>query len=576
MDIAFAEITTLIFAVASISGVMLWSLWPVLQQQRFVTEEGAKTDSVSSIDMAATLPPSNPSLAEQFDPPPAYDLVCMLGNSNGRPKSGERIPFPATYLLIGRDDECDVIIENANGVSRHHASITFQDDKIFLNDMNSSNGTWVDNRKVDSVELELNQSFEIGPCLFAVVEQGATPIEAVANDQTLSTIEIEQKEIKDYVLAIADYLKMTVLHQLGQGGTASVFKCQQGSDVVALKILHNREPYFRKKFDDEVKAMTSLGNHPNVVNILDSGVEFGYPYIVMECMDGGSVKDRMNRKGVMAAAETVDIIGRVCKALAYAHTNGIIHRDLKPENILLNRAGEAKLADFGIAKLTETGTKTQVGVIIGTPKYLSYEQATSRPVTAGSDQYSLAIVMFEMLTGYVPFTGNPYEVITKHIDELAPSPKIYNSAVSQQHAAALLKALNKSDEERYASITAFAEAIGYSITESMMGDEFLEERLFPIAPPFISGVQGFSGVDKISINSSSLILGRAMLPDRPPHVSATHAEIKKVNDDYFIRDLGSKNGTYVNRLLVEPDELMKLEHGCYINLGSTMIQFNLY
>ncbi|MEM8863574.1 MAG: FHA domain-containing protein, partial [Chloroflexota bacterium] len=242
----------------------------------------------------------------------------------------------------------------------------------------------------------------------------------------------------------------------------------------------------------------------------------------------------------------------------------------------LYSAGEVKLADFGIAKLAANGKKTQVGVIIGTPSYLSYEQASSITVTPASDQYSLAIVMFEMLTGYLPFKGNPYEIISKHIDETPPSPKIYNSTISDEHESALLTALNKEHKYRFPSIMEFAHRIGYQPDKFSKTEVFMSESIYPISVPYIVGVQGFSAVEKIPMNTQSLILGRAMLPERPIHVSATHAEIQQIGPEFFIKDMGSKNGTYVNRLLVKEGEMMKLDHGCYINLGSTMIQFNLY
>ncbi|MFK7804499.1 MAG: FHA domain-containing protein [Anaerolineae bacterium] len=518
------------------------------------------------------------NLAAQFDQPPPYDIVCLQGNSSGSPTAGSRITFPTTYLIIGRDQSSDIEIENADSVSRHHASITYRNGSLYLNDMNSTNGTWIGHQRIQSAELLLGQTFQVGPCIFSVVHQGQQ-VPSLEEEDTLDTVPDGLAGFEDRVRPIASHLGLRVVNRLGQGGAASVFRCMQKDKIVALKVLHNNEPYFREKFFDEVVAMQRLADHPHIVNIYDSGEVSGYPYILMECMDKGSVKDLLANMGSLPEKQCIEITGNVCEALDFAHQNGIIHRDIKPENILLNSNGEAKLADFGIAKLTESGTKTQVGTIIGTPKYLSYEQAKSLPVTHRSDQYSLAVVMYEMLTGRPPFDGDPFEIITNHINENPPSPKQFNSAVSDQHEFALLTALLKEPERRFESIKAFAFEIGYESAFEGVQDTLPFwglEGSEPIAGPYIAGVPGFSAITKIPLINPTLVIGRETLPDQPAHVSGQHAEIRQQGSDFFIRDLGSTNGTYVNRQPVEPGQSIKLEHGCYINLGSTIVQFNLY
>ena len=523
------------------------------------------------------------NLASQFEQPPAYDIVCIEGTPAGKPAVGDRITFPATYLIIGREESSDIVIEEANSVSRHHASITFRNGNLYLNDMNSTNGTWIGHQRIQSAELLLGQSFQVGPCVFSVVFQGQQ-VPSLEEEETLDTVPDGLAGFEDRLRPIARHLGLQVVNRLGEGGAATVFRCMQGNQVVALKILHNNEPYFREKFFDEVSAMKKLADHPNIVNIYDSGEVAGYPYILMECMEKGSVKDLLAQVSPLPQKQCIDITGNVCEALDFAHRNGIIHRDIKPENILLNSGGEAKLADFGIAKLTESGTKTQVGTIIGTPKYLSFEQAKSLPVTHKSDQYSLAIVMYEMLTGRPPFDGDPFDIITSHLTENPPSPKEFNPAVSDQHEFALLTALLKEPGHRFDDIMTFAEEIGYQSayegvqdTVPYAGMAFSgEEGSEPIATPHIAGVPGFSEITKIPLLTPTLIIGRDTLPDQPLHVSGRHAEISLQGSDFFIRDLGSTNGTYVNRQPVEPGESIKLEHGCYINLGATIVQFNLY
>lgn len=592
------EIIILALAFTIIIGTLIWAIRTSNKQPNPMFSPASKTIADAPYAPPEKHTPVTPSpfmaqevaykkeqdnLASHFEKPPDYDIVCIEGNPAGKPAVGDRITFPATYLIIGREATSDIVIEQANSVSRHHASITYRDGNLYLNDMNSTNGTWIGHQRIQSAELLLGQSFQVGPCLFSVVFQGQK-VPSLEEEETLDTVPDGLSAFEDRVRPIARHLGLQVVNRLGEGGAATVFRCMQGDQVIALKILHNNEPYFREKFFDEVSAMKKLADHPNIVNIYDSGEVAGYPYILMECMEKGSVKDLLAQVSPLPEKQCIDITGNVCEALDFAHRNGIIHRDIKPENILLNSGGEAKLADFGIAKLTESGTKTQVGTIIGTPKYLSYEQAKSLPVTHKSDQYSLAIVMYEMLTGRPPFDGDPFDIITSHLSENPPSPKEFNPDITDQHEFALLTALLKEPSHRFDNIMVFAEEIGYESayegvqdTVPYAGMPFSgEEGSEPIATPHIAGVPGFSEISKIPLVTPTLVIGRNTLPDQPPHVSGQHAEISLYGTEFFIRDLGSTNGTYVNRQPVEPGERMKLEHGCYINLGATIVQFNLY
>ncbi|MFT5195399.1 MAG: serine/threonine protein kinase [Cellvibrionaceae bacterium] len=581
------EIIILSVAAIIIMGVVVWAvrtstkrpthIKPITKPEVVPASAPFLAPAASFPQQAAVPNTADNDFSSQFVEPPPYDIVCVQGNLTGTPAVGDRIEFPATYLIIGREASNDIVIEEASAVSRHHASITFRNDSLYLNDMNSTNGTWIGQQRVQSAELLLGQTFQIGPCIFTVVQHGQQPV-ALVEDDTLDTISDGLADYEDHIRPLARHLKLRVINKLGQGGAASVFRCMQQDQVVALKVLHNNEPYFREKFLDEIIAMRRLSSHPYVVSIFESGEVSGYPYIIMEYMDKGSVKDLLESTGPLPEAQCIEITGNVCEALDFAHRNGIIHRDIKPENILLNSIGEAKLADFGIAKLKESGTKTQVGTIIGTPRYLSYEQAQSLPVTHRSDQYSLAIVMYEMLTGRPPFDGDPFEIISNHIVDRPPSPKQFNPAVSDQHEFALLTALLKESGQRFSDILTFAQEIGY---EKVTGSEdtllfFGIDAFEPISTPHLAGVPGFSKMLKIPLVNPTLIIGRESLSDHPAHVSGQHAEIRQQGTDFFIRDLGSTNGTYVNRLQVEPGESLKLEHGCYINLGSTIVQFNLY
>ncbi len=248
---------------------------------------------------------------------------------------------------------------------------------------------------------------------------------------------------------------------LGRGGMAQVYK---GTDTVlgrpvAIKVLapqFAQDEAFVARFRREAQAAARL-NHPNLVGVYDTGSDDGTHYIVMEHVEGRTLAEFLAGGGRLMPERAIELTEAVCKALAFAHAQGVIHRDIKPGNIMVTRQGDVKVMDFGIARLTTSAeTIAQTAAVLGTASYLSPEQAQGQPVDARSDLYSLGVVMYEMLTGAVPFTGDsPVAVAYKHVQESPEPPSRLNPDVSPELEAVVMRALAKGPANRYRSAEEF-------------------------------------------------------------------------------------------------------------------------
>src|SRR5918998_829252 len=249
---------------------------------------------------------------------------------------------------------------------------------------------------------------------------------------------------------------------LGGGGMAQVYLAHDEvlSRDVALKILRGQytDEEFVERFKREAKNAAAL-NHPNIVQVYDQGqTEDGTHYIAMEYVPGETLKSRMTREGPLDPGEAAGIASRVAEALAIAHERGIVHRDIKPQNVLLTPAGEAKVADFGIARAASSKTVTETNLILGTSAYMSPEQVGGERVGAASDLYSLGVVLYEMLTGALPLRGDdPIATAMKHINQPAPHPRDANPTIPEGLDALSAKLLAKDPQERYPGAAELAE-----------------------------------------------------------------------------------------------------------------------
>ena len=251
-----------------------------------------------------------------------------------------------------------------------------------------------------------------------------------------------------------------ILRKLGSGGMANVYLAED-EDLgrrVAIKILSERyanDESFNERFRREAKSAASL-SHPNIVSIYDRGEADGVPYIAMEVIEGRSLKELILTRGPLPLATAIDYTHQILDALRFAHRNGIIHRDIKPHNILLGAENRAKVTDFGIAR-AGASQMTEVGSIMGTAQYLSPEQARGAPVTAASDLYSVGIVLYEMLTGQVPFSGDSaIEIAMKHLNETPRPPSSLRPELTPELDQVVLRALAKNPEDRYQASEEFS------------------------------------------------------------------------------------------------------------------------
>ena len=267
--------------------------------------------------------------------------------------------------------------------------------------------------------------------------------------------------------ALAD--RYRIERELGAGGMATVYLAQdlKHDRAVAIKVMRPEvsADLAADRFLLEIRTSASL-QHPHIVPVFDSGAADDQYYFVMPLIEGDSLRDRLDREGPLPVAEAVRLIREVAGALEYAHTQGILHRDLKPENIMLSR-GHALLADFGIARASRDPARerlTRSGTSIGTPAYMSPEQAMGESdLTPSSDVYGLASILYELLTGEVPFTGTTFEaILVKRFTEDAPRTASRRADTPAACDAAIARALNRDPAARFPTARAFAEALGAS------------------------------------------------------------------------------------------------------------------
>ena len=255
-----------------------------------------------------------------------------------------------------------------------------------------------------------------------------------------------------------------IINKIGQGGMATVYKAYQPSmdRNVAVKVLpsqlaESRE--FAARFQQEARIIARL-EHPHILPVFDYGESDGVHYFVMRYLEAGTLKSKMEA-GPLPLKEIDRLFSQLADALGYAHGHGVIHRDLKPANALIDEQGNLFLTDFGIAKLLESASPrlTQTDAIMGTPAYISPEQAKAMPVDRRSDIYSLGIILYEMVTGRVPFVADtPLAVILQHVSDPMPLPSAIKSDIPESIERVILKALAKEPDDRYATTTEFLAA----------------------------------------------------------------------------------------------------------------------
>lgn len=286
---------------------------------------------------------------------------------------------------------------------------------------------------------------------------------------------------------------------IGSGGMARVYRARDRvlQRPVAVKILreeHCADPDFVARFSREARAAASL-QHANIVDVYDYGEQGDRYYIVMQYVDGADLKAVLRERGALPVAVAITIMSQVLRGLAAAHERGIVHRDIKPHNILVHGDNLVKLTDFGIARLLAAGSVTTSAATLGTASYMAPEQASGGPIGPGVDLYSCGVVLFELLTGRLPFVGDsPLQVLMKHLHE--PPPRIADVSPAVEHV--VRRALAKNPAERFTSATAMLAALSAAGARYTRGDR-------PVA-----GVSDQAAVTRaIGIQGAGQLRGRA-------------------------------------------------------------------
>ncbi|RMF03951.1 MAG: FHA domain-containing protein [Chloroflexi bacterium] len=388
-----------------------------------------------------------------------------------------------------------------------------------------------------------------------------------------------------------------LVEAVGYGAMATVYKAFQPTldRWVAVKVLQYKEARAMVRFEREAKAIALL-RHQNILIVYEYGQQNNVPYIVMEYVEGGSLADRLAAQ-TLSWPQAVNLVIPLAQALHYAHQQGIIHRDVKPSNVLLPRPDWPLLADFGLAKLSDEQHTpvTRTGTSLGTPAYVAPEQARGLKVDHRTDIYSLGVILFEAVTGSLPFNySNPNKMLLAHISETPPRPAALNPDCPPALEAAILRAMEKSPDNRYQDMGQFvadlqtvqpqatppvAQSVARPATAaSPLRTVEIFDTTIPMAstPPAGPTDARILLTDKnitLSVpQQNSVIVGRTHKNsvadiDLGPHgaaqagISRRHARLFWRNSQWWIEDLGSLNGTFVNGTAVPPDSPVPLKNG---------------
>ena len=292
--------------------------------------------------------------------------------------------------------------------------------------------------------------------------------------------------------------KYEILAELGRGGMGVVYRAEDKNigREVAIKTLTDATPELRQRF--LVEARSGVLNHQNIVTVYDFGEQDGNPYIVMEYLHGDSLEKVLRGAKPLTLVEKLEIVRQVCQGLGYAHHKGVVHRDIKPANVMVLPDGHIKIVDFGIARLESTSGHTQTGAVIGTFHYISPERLKGDPSDGRADIWAIGIVLYQMLTGVLPFAGEDVSALHKVVNEAFPPLSNYLTDYPRGLDQVLERALAKHPDDRYGTaeeMAADVEAINEILKRARVGEMLghvkglLEQEQLSAARPVLLDLQ---------------------------------------------------------------------------------------
>lgn len=511
--------------------------------------------------------------------PPLPDTPPLPDAASQRPKlvliegalAGQEFGIPPTAegLTLGRDTGNDVKLTEDMLVSRQHAQILCEPEGWVLYDRDSVNGVFVNNQRVMRHALRHGDVIQMGNTRgrFDAGSQAAAPApipSPPARPRSNSMQLAANTQFGGHLLA----------GEVGRGGMSVVYKAYDPQKrVVAIKVLDVDDDYIVRKFIQEGEIGAALCDHPNICRVYNSGRGADNRfYLVMEFIEGVSLRRLIGQR--FTAAQIVAIIGQVCDALHYAHLRNVVHRDIKPENIMVEPQGRVKVTDFGIAKLTSSVTVT-TDRTVGTPEYVSPEQAQGQRVLAASDIYSVGVVLYELLTGRPPFplpkTPNvepraaTMSVLIQHIRTQPIPPTQLAPETPPYLEQAALTALEKDPRRRFASAWEMACALGYR-REGVP----TPTRQHVLAQLVV--IQGQQVGKAIPLNEAGAVLGRAEIAPEDGYISTKHLTITLKGGQLWLLDT-SRNGTWVNGERVFSESPLNV--GDVIKVGAQSLRFEV-
>jgi serine/threonine protein kinase len=500
-------------------------------------------------------------------------IVCISGKQQGK-----RAGFRNGRVSIGRDSYNDIVVDEPL-ISRTHAEVKFDNGSFSLEDPGSVNGIWMKGQRVLQVKLRDGDQFRVGRNVFALVMPGSGAPQARIEDDRPQPL----RRTKQVVAQLEGF---DIEGKVSEGGQAVVYRARnvQTGQIVAIKYLANLPldadgQYFRMKFEQQIAIGTTI-RHPHCVQIYGGNAKADTPYLIEEFLPNGTLAEKLHGQR-LNQGDVSTIVGQMCDALNYLHGRGIIHRDIAPGNIMFDARMQAKLIDFGIARIASAPTRTAMGMLVGKAKYMSVEQARGEPASESSDLYSLGVIAYQMATGKTPFDGADLDVIRQHIEAKPQRLRDVVPTISEQLEYAISKALEKDPAKRFQSAREMATAFGYFKTFSADNDHLSLDQpettsntggarsAMPSRPKLRIKATG----RVVPIVSSRMILARDVFNSADKTISRQNGQVYLENEVWWISELAnapSQNGIYVNDERVV--EAKPLTVGDVIRIGETEIE----